>query len=220
MPTLTAARRSLTEPEQRAIRAKIRRLTAQAGRASGIWLPITSVVVFMLWLWTIVASDANWLVVTAFWAVIGGAITLWVRRDMRAHGRQFEKMVRNLESALKRNAADIYDIRSSAFVEFEEVEDEGACYAFKLDHGRFVFIAGQEFYPGAKFPSLDFSLVYLLDENGETVDMLIDKRGAKAAPARKIPTAVKRRLEIPNHLDMRIGTIDDLESTLDVRSRR
>ena len=111
-------------------------------------------------------------------------------------------------SALTANAADVYDVRARAFVEFEEEEDEGACYAFEIDGPRLVFVSGQEFYPGARFPSLDFSLVYVVDEAGRTVDMLIDKRGARAKLAYTIPAA--RHVERPEHLEVREGTIDTL----------
>ena len=60
------------------------------------------------------------------------------------------------------------------------MEDEGACFAFQLeDRDEIVFLSGQEFYETAKFPSLDFSLVFPLDESGRRVDMLIERRGAK-----------------------------------------
>jgi hypothetical protein len=108
----------------------------------------------------------------------------------------------------------VYEVRSRSFVEFEEVEDEGACYAFELDDERVVFISGQEFYPEAKFPSLDFSLAYILDEAGHNVDMLIEKRGPKAAPARVIPGSVKERLVIPEMLETRTIRIADLEEAL------
>ena len=168
----------------------------------------------VLWLWTILASDASWFVVTAFWLIVGGAITLWVRRDMGAHGRHFEGMARGLESALRRNAADVYDVRATAFAELEEIEDEGACYAFEIEEGRLAFIQGQEFYESARFPSLDFSLVYVLDEAGRTVEMFIDKRGARAAPVKRIPSAIKQRLDVPDHLEVRAGKIDNLEDIL------
>ena len=119
-----------------------------------------------------------------------------------------------LESALRRNEADVVDIHATSYVEFEEVEDEGACYAFQLDDTRVVFISGQEFYPEAKFPSLDFSLVDVLDEAGRAVDMVIEKRGAKAAPAYVIPAATKQRLEIPEHLEVRSIDIARLEQQL------
>ena len=100
------------------------------------------------------------------------------RRVIRA--KQFESMSRGLESALRRNTGDVYDIRATSFAEIEEIEDEGACYAFEMENGLVAFIQGHEFYDSARFPSLDFPLLYVLDETGHTVEMLIDKRGAKA----------------------------------------
>src|SRR5215213_10508219 len=177
---LSASRRRLSEKERRLIKAKIRRLTTDGRRASRSYLPIAGGVLLVLWLWTIAASDVSWIIVTAFWVLVGGGITLWVRRDMRTHARHLTGLADGLESALKRNAADSYDIRASSFAVLEEIEDEGACYAFELEGHRLVFIAGQEFYEGARFPSLDFSLVYVLNEREESVDMFIDKRGTKA----------------------------------------
>jgi hypothetical protein len=211
---LSASRRPLTETERRLLRSRIRSLTARGRRAAAVAFPITGGGVLILWLWTILASDINWIIVTAFWLIVGGGIALWVQRDMRTHARVFEDMSRGLQSALRRNAADVYDVRARSFAELEEIEDEGACYAFEMDDGRIAFIQGQEFYESARFPSLDFSLVYILDEAGRTVDMLLDKRGAKAAPARRIPPAVRQRLGVPDHLEVRRGRIADLEDIL------
>lgn len=119
-----------------------------------------------------------------------------------------------VESALRRNEADVYDIRASSHAVFDEIEDEGACYAFEIEGGRLVFVAGQEFYEGARFPSLDFSLVYPLDGHGQPVEMFIEKRGGKTAPSRRIPAALKKSLNIPDHLELRAGRIDDLEALL------
>jgi hypothetical protein len=214
LATLDAVRRPLTDNQRRLIRAKARSLTNTGRRASAISLPITAGVISLLWLWTILASDAPRLVVTVFWVVIGAGITLWVRRDMRTHAGQLQGMAQGLESALRRNEADVYDIRGSAHAVFEEIEDEGACYAFELEGGRLVFVAGQEFYESARFPSLDFSLVYPLDEQGQPVEMFIEKRGGKTAPARTIPAAVKKSLNVPDHLEVCTGRIDDLEALL------
>jgi len=168
----------------------------------------------VLWLATILASDAPPLVITGFWLVVGLGLALWTRRDMSRDARSFDAMASRLQSALKANAADDYVVKARAFAEFEEIEDEGACYAFELFDNRLVFILGQEFYEGARFPSLDFSLVDVLDEAGQAVDMLIEKRGAKAAPARTIPASQKGRTELPEHLEVRPGTIDKLEEAL------
>jgi hypothetical protein len=211
---LDPVRRPLTDTQRRAIRSKVRHLTTTGRRASTIYLPITAGLMGLLWLWTILASDAPWLVVTAFWFAIGAGIALWTRRDMRTHAAQLEGMAHRLESALTRNEADVYEIRAGSFAVLEEVEDEGACYAFQLEGDQLVFIVGQEFYEAARFPSLDFSLVYPLDEHGNTVDMFIEKRGDRAKPAKAIPSAVKERLDVPQHLEMRKGTVDNLEAVL------
>src|SRR5262245_60367867 len=202
---LESARRPLTESERRLLHGRIRSLIARGRRARTMSVPITGGVVAVLWLLTILASDAPWTIITAFWVVVGAAIAVWVRRDMRKDEGNLKEMAAGLQSALTRNAADVYDIRARAFAELEEFEDEGACYAFDLSDNRVVFISGQEFYESSKFPSLDFSLVYVLNEAGQTVDMMIDKRGVKTAPARTIPAAVKDRIELPEHLEVRPG---------------
>jgi hypothetical protein len=214
LATLDAVRRPLTDNQRRLIRAKARSLTNTGRRASAISLPITAGVISLLYIWTILASDAPRLLVSVFWVVIGAGITLWVRRDMRTHAGQLKGMAQGLESALRRNEADVYDIRASSHAVFEEIEDEGACYAFELEGGRLVFVAGQEFYESARFPSLDFSLVYPLDEQGRPVEMFIEKRGDKTAPARTIPAAVKKSLNVPDHLEVCAGRIDNLEAIL------
>ena len=209
-------RRRLAVSEQRLLRTKAASLAATQRRASRATPLISGAIFALLWLATILVSDAPWMVITAFWVVVWLGITLWVQWDARTSG--ISAMLPGLESALRRNEADVVDVRAKSYVEFEEVEDEGACYAFQLDETRVMFISGQEFYPEAKFPSLDFSLVHLLDEAGRTVDMLIEKRGPKAAPASVIPAATKERLEIPQHLDVRAIDITRLEQELQ-RSR-
>lgn len=204
----------MTEPERRVIRARIQSLRGRGRRARTGWIPVAIGVIGGLWLWTLLASDAPWLVVTAFWLAVGGGIALWVRRDMRRHADQFADMGTALQSALVAGIADVYDVRARAFAEIEEVEDEGACYAFEIEGPRLVFLNGQEFYPGARFPSLDFSLVYIRDDAGNTVDMLIDRRGARTAPARTIPAASAKQIERPEHLEVRAGTIEALTDML------
>ena len=212
---LESSRRPLKPAEIRFLQAKINNLLKRARRTSRVYLPIAVAITFILWLVTILVADAPWFAVTAFWVSIGIILALWVARDARKDTADLRSMAQGLQSALKRNAADIYDVRAKDFVEFEEIEDEGAAYAFELEDGRVVFISGQEFYPGAKFPSLDFSLVYLLDENNQAVDMQIEKRGGRASAQRLIPAVIKERLEIPEHLETRPSGIAHLEDQLD-----
>jgi hypothetical protein len=212
--TLEVHKRPLSPAEKRLLQAKVRSHEARGRRVVTRVIPVGAAIILFLWLATLLVSDAPWPVVTGFWASAGAAIALWVLRDAGKDARQFLSMARDLESALRTNTANVYDVRARRFVGFEEIEDEGACYAFELEGGRLVFIIGQEFYPGPRFPSLDFSLVYPLDERGRPVDMMIDKRGSRAAPARVVPAATKRKLALPDHLETRAGRIADLEQLL------
>lgn len=216
---LESSRRGLTVAEKRYLRARTGNLSRTGRKALAAYLPIGVAILLVLWSVTVLVSDAPVLVITLFWAIVGIVIMFWVRRDMRKDAHHFETAARDLEAALKRNAADVYDVRAISFVEFEEIEDEGACYAFALEDGRLVFISGQEFYPAARFPSLDFSLVYVLDDNDRPVEMVIEKRGPKATPARTISAATKKQLDIPEHLEARSGGIDAIEALLRSGSR-
>ena len=211
---LDAVLRPLTAAEQQRIRARISSLQPTGGRAAPVSVAVAGALIAVLWIWTLLTSDAPRPVITAFWLIIGGGIVFWVRRDMDTYSAQLRSMAAELESALRRNTAEVYEIRAGAFAELEEIEDEGACYAFELDGERLAFICGQEFYPSSGFPSLDFSLVNILDERNRVVDMLIDERGPKAVPARTISAAVKRRLAVPEHLAVLRGTLDDLETRI------
>jgi hypothetical protein len=215
--TLEASRRPLTEAERRLLRLRVG-ASAERSRQVSRRAPIVTIsIVIVLWLLTLLASDAPWWVITGLWALGGGAIWLWVWRDVRKDARFETEWTTRLESALRRNTADVFDVRARGFVELEEFEDEGACYAFALDDERVVFVIGQEFCAAARFPSLDFSLVYALDEAGNAVDVLIDKRGPKTAAARTISCQVKHGLEVPEHLAVVMTTLDGLEDRLRAR---
>lgn len=211
--TLQPMERPLTPAEARLLDAKVRDLRAR-GASSPKTVLIGVAGVGILWLVTLLASDAPWLAITTFWLVAGAVIVLWVRRDARRDTAHLAVWAERLESALRADRAEVYDIRGRRFAELEEFEDEGACYAFEIADDRVVFVTGQEFYPGARFPSLDFSLVYPLDEQGSQVDLWIEKRGERAEPAVVVPARVKWELEIPEHLTVVGGRLDRLEETL------
>jgi hypothetical protein len=211
--TLESSLRPLTPGELRLLGAKIRDLEARLARGPKALIPGGAIIV-VLWILTLVASDTSWLIITAFWIVIGSVIILWVRHGLKKDLRVLGDMLRGYESARQRNEAEVFEIKATAFAEFEEFEDEGACYAFELSGGRLVFVTGQEFYEQAKFPSHDFSLVHILNERGEPVDMIIEKRGPRVDPARTIPAAAKLDLEPPEHLQVLHGTLGDIEDLL------
>ncbi len=205
--------RDFTPAEQRLLRAKARDLRQRAAGGPKA-VALGAAVIAALWLATLVASDAPWPVVTLFWTVVGGGIVAWVWRDIRRDLGHASSWARRMETAAARGRARVWDIVSTRYAEFEEYEDEGACWAFDLGSGRIVFVTGQEFYPAPGFPSLDFSLVDAVDDNSQVVDSWIEKRGEAVAPDRVIPREVKLRLDIPEHLAVIRGDLDDLEEAL------
>lgn len=100
-------------------------------------------------------------------------ISLWVYFDLKP---KFLLDLQRYENALRRNQACVTRIQSNAVVEFEEEEDEGACYAFQLSEGRIVFLSGQEFYTSARFPNSDFSVVDIHEDDGTLVEVYREKR--------------------------------------------
>lgn len=217
--TLEPRTRPLHPSERRLLATRVRELRSRSADAPKVFL-LGKAIFGVLWLLTLLASDASWILITLFWIVVGGTIILWVWWDARKNLEHVRRTARRMRAALEHDRAEVYDIEARAYAEFEEVEDEGACYAFDLGDGRLVFLAGQRFYPAARFPSLDFSLVRLLDPEGAPVDGWIEKRGERAEPDRVIPADVKWELEIPDSLGVVRGTLERLEEVLPKRGGR
>src|SRR5262249_37620361 len=104
--------------------------------------------------------------------------------------------------------------------EFEEEEDEGACFAFDYNGNVAVFIVGQEFYEDDDFPNTDFSIVEIFGERSHSIDVLLTKRGQKLQPERVVPASVKNRLEIPDSLTVVPGPLERLEDSLSRAAHR
>jgi hypothetical protein len=164
---------------------------------------------------TLLASSAPRVVIVAFWAVLWLLFTLWIGLPWR---RLMRGQARTLAEAVRTNRAREIRLQTTRVVEFEEEEDEGACYAFEHDGDAAVFIVGQEFYEDDDFPNTDFSMVEILGERGQAIDVLIIKRGRKLRPERVVPSAVKSRLELPEHLTIVPGPLDRIEASLSSRS--
>ncbi len=204
---LQPSRRALTSAEAEHLRDRIR----LSGGRRFTNLIIAGGLFIGLWLLTPWGTDKQFWVATLTWLFIGAVLVGWAYWDLR---RQSKAARQQFESALRRNAADVYGIKATRFVEFDEVEDEGAAYAFELQDGRIVFITGQDFYAHDTFPCLDFSLVHLLDEKGDIVELLVESHAAKAAPARVVTAPAKRSLELPAHLTVMDKPLEALEEKL------
>ncbi|MCH8044001.1 MAG: hypothetical protein IID44_09820 [Planctomycetes bacterium] len=153
--------------------------------------------------------------ITIFWLSIGLGIFSWA---YWSEWRDSAKRIRSINSAVARNIASVVRIRSEEMIEFEEHEDEGACYAFQLDDDRIVFVSGQEFYRTARFPSTDFELIDIADEAGNLAETRIVKHGEPLAPVRTIASADARDLSIPFHLSVVSGRLEDIERILTTQS--
>ncbi len=127
---------------------------------------------------------------------IAVSISLWVYFDLKP---KFLLDLQRYENALRRNQACVTRIQSNAVVEFEEQEDEGACYAFQLNEGRIVFLSGQEFYASARFPNSDFSVVEIHHSDGTLVERFIEKNGTRLKPLRMISR--KSLMKIPEDFE-------------------
>jgi hypothetical protein len=180
--------RPLSEKERRLLSAALaqrqRRLATHHRRTLVLGLALFVI----MWGLMVMATMADKKGPTWYWSMlislgIALPISMWSYLSLRP--KRFAD-VGNFESALRRNEARVIRIQSDMMVEFEEQEDEGACYAFQLNDHRIVFVSGQEFYPSAKFPNTDFSLVAIYGDNEVLVEGCIEKHGNQLKPARTI----------------------------------
>jgi hypothetical protein len=216
MTQLERHHRPLSPSEKRLLSTRAAELRSLADAPRKVVL-VAGGVCGALWILSLLATDDPWWVITLVWIGVGALIGFWVWRNAERDAVYVRDMARGLHSALDRDEADVFDFHSRAYIEFEEVEDEGACYGFDLGDGTVAFVVGQEYYPQARFPSLDFSLVYPLDTDDNAVHMLIEKRGPRAKPVRVVSRDVKCELEIPEHLSIVRAPLHRIEEVL--RSR-
>lgn len=89
----------------------------------------------------------------------------------------------------------VADVRAIELVEIEEREDEGACWVFQLQE-EILVLSGQDYYETTKFPNDDFSLVEVRREDGRMLERLIEPRGKKLAPVKRLPASVRSLLPV------------------------
>ena len=204
--------RPLNEKERRALRHAItlarKRIRAECKRGA-----IASPIIFgALWVLTLLAAhDLSFVLVSLFWIVTGVSISVWVGVEAFQKHRN---RIAAIEDALANGKADEVRISTHAMVELQEIEDEGACYAFQVEEGKIVFVCGQDYYPTSKFPSTDFSIIHILSRDGELVELLVVEHGEKLRPLRIVSSEAKKQLQVPEDLELICGRLDDLEEIL------
>ena len=208
---LTRSERPLTDAERENLTRRMAAARAESGKALIKSGGTAAIVCGALALWTLLASDAPAFVIIGFWLVLWIVLTLWV-------GLSWQRLMRHqmpiLEDGLRTDRARVVRLQSTRVVEFEEEEDEGACYAFAIDNDRSVFVVGQEFYEDDDFPNTDFSMIEILSNTGRPIDTLLRKDGVKLQPERVIAAAVKWTFELPQHLQVVDAPVDRVESAL------
>lgn len=190
--------RPLTDDERAQVTSRLdfaRAHARSAVRGSGA---ASFLVCGVLAILTLVASDAPAVVLLGFWLAMALMFGLWSGLPTR---RGWMRQARALDAGLAANQARVTRIKSDRVVEFEEFEDEGACFAFDAGDGRAVVLSGQEFYEDESFPNSDFSIVQVM-AGPAVVDMLITRAGRKIAPERVVPAAKKVELDLPEDLQV------------------
>jgi hypothetical protein len=203
--------RPLNKVEKRLLTERIERLRRRRASVLRRIAMAVGIVVGGLWAATLAFSDAPWPVVSGFWIVVGVGIGFWVFRNESA-SLAFAKA--NIESALRYDHVSVVDVRASELVEIEEQEDEGACWLFQLKE-EILVLSGQEYYETARFPNDDFSLIEIRREDGRMLERLIESRGKKLTPARRLPASTRSTLPVMT-TDMTIikGSIGNLVGPL------
>lgn len=203
--------RPLTDKEKRLLKASMSSLKRQFNKLQKRTLVSSFIIFGMLWGLTMLGAIASWKIITIFWLCLGIGISLW---NIITERQKVLKRIRAYDAAMNRNEADVLHIRSNAMIEFDEIEDEGACYAYQVDDESIIFIAGQDFYPSARFPNNDFEIVHIYDSARNLIEMLINKNGDKLEPVRNVSSEVKKKLRLPNHLETIKGKLADIEQIL------
>ena len=203
--------RPLTSSERDELTARLRFLRRL--RRSTPWKSAAASVIVcaLLGVATLLASDAPRPVILAFWTLVALVLAAWVTRSARVDTAAQEAV---LQDALAHSTARVTRVQSASVVTFEEIDDEGECYAFDIGDNQILFVMGQEFYDLDGFPTTDFSIVEPLASSGQPIDQLIRSEGYVLTPVRAIAADVKERLEIPDHLAVVRGRLEDLEALL------
>jgi hypothetical protein len=169
------------------------------------------IVIGALWGLTMLVAKESWVLVTAFWLCTGTGIGIWT---ILSEKKKVLKRVHAVESAVARNEAEVLHVQSGQMIEFDEIEDEGACYAYQVDDERILFIVGQDFYSSVRFPNDNFEIIKIHDAAEHLVEMIIDKHGDKLQPMRTVAAEVKKKLRLPDHLEIVKGKLADIEQIL------
>lgn len=160
-----------------------------------------------------VSKTPLWFTLLIF-AGVGTFLFVSVCRSMLRQDRHNRAMIHTIDDVLQNGTAVEEIVKSDRMIEIQELEDEGACYLFEVEDKKLLLLFGQEYYPGTKFPSTDFSLIQILDSKKKPVEFFVEKRGEKLNPYRIIPAKDRLKETIPYEQKFINCGIDELDEHL------
>jgi hypothetical protein len=203
--------RPLNDKEKRALRMRLASLRADWARSRWRLLAVVLGLCAVMTTVTTMAGNVSWATAFTFWLAVSLLIGVWMWVENFVRRR---KQLRQIESALRGGQVKDVRVQASAVAEFEEEEDEGACYAFEVGAETTLFISGQDFYPSRTFPNTDFSLIEIHDTEGELIEFYIEKHGHRLEVSKTISADSKKRLRVPDHMEHVEAPLSDLERVL------
>ena len=141
----------------------------------------------------------------------GGLFILFFWADVR----ECNVKIAGLHATAEANEMDVVRCQANDMVEFEEIDDEGATYAFQVEANQLWIVTGQEFYSKRNFPSTDFEIATSRGRTPFPAILRIASHGKKLSPARIISVETIRKLRIPTHSELLTGRLEDLEQLLE-----
>ncbi len=174
-----------------------------------------------LWGLSVLATKADkagpsWRVFGLFWLVLGIGITLWAYRDVKSHARALQEKFR---SALRHDTACEVRICSNKVIEFDiEQGRKKRWYAFQLGDERIIFVSGRFCQRVQGFPTSDFSMVDIADEEGILVVGFARNHGHPLVAVRSISKQEAVQLRVPEHMEIVRGNLTEIDTLLSVHT--
>jgi len=127
---------------------------------------------------------------------------------------KLKKSILDLESALQDGVAQVWNIQPTAFIELDEIEDEGEFFFLQIEARKVILLGGQDFYEAKRFPTTDFDLIDICDSNGNQLAFRIEQRGTPLLPLKVIGQDDPIREFIPYDYIELDCSLEELESCL------
>lgn len=204
---LERTERELSPAEQQSLS---RRIADERKRARKFFKPpiiVVGLVVGVMCIVILLTSNAPKLVIAIFGIVLWLGLTVW---NCYEENERSKPRIRELESALEKNRAQVLRLQATAVAVIKENDDEGDWYVFELSGEKLFFLSGYDFPVSKKFPNTDFEIVQVIGARSCLLHQTIKTYGQKLA----VMKTVKSGNRFPNNHEVLDGRLSELESLL------